>query len=275
MKNKNIKTVLFYVFMILLVAVWLFPLLFIVLTSLRNPADFFVAPMLSIPNPLHFDNFAQAWQRGRLDQYMLNGAIISVFKVPLGVFIASLAAFSMTRLGFKRPTAIFLCFLVGMMIPFQATLVGLSVAFNRLGLINTYFGLFYVYVGFGLPFGILVMRGFIRNIPIEMDEAAKLDGCGNFRLYASIIMPIAKPAVATLFILDFLATWNEFLLASVLITDDAMRTVPAGLLNFFGEFATDYSLLSAGVLITIIPVLTVFLVFQRYFVEGIAGAVKG
>jgi len=275
MTNKNIKSILFYVFIFFLIIVWLFPLLFILLTALRNPADFFITPMLSIPRPLHFDNFAQAWTRGRLGQYLINGAIVSFLKVPVGIAFVSLAAFGITRLGFKRHVGLFMFFLVGMMVPIQATLVGLNVAFNRLGLINTYFGLFYVYVGFGIPFGILVMRGFMRAIPFELDEAARIDGCNNLRLYASVIMPVAKPAVATLFILDFLSTWNEYLIASILITDDSMRTVPAGLLNFFGEFSTDYSLLSAGVLITIIPVFIVFLIFQRHFVEGMAGAVKG
>lgn len=273
--NKMFKQIIFYAFIIALILIWLFPLLFILLTSLRSPADFFVTPMLSIPSPLHFDNFVQAWTRGRLDQYLINGAIVSFLKVPVGILFVSLAAFAITRLGFRRHNGMFLFFLIGMMVPVQATLVGLNVAFNRLNLINTYFGLFYVYIGFGIPFGILVMRGFMRAIPFELDEAARIDGCNNLRLYASVIMPIAKPAVATLFILDFLATWNEYLIASILITDDSMRTVPAGLLNFFGEFSTDYSLLSAGVLITIIPVLVVFLIFQRHFIEGMAGAVKG
>lgn len=122
--------------------------------------------------------------------------------------------------------------------------------------------------------GVLVFRGFFRAIPKEMDEAANIDGCGKLRLYWSIIMPVAKPAVATMFILDFLSTWNEFLLQSVLITKDTMKTVSNGLMSFIGEFSTDYGLLSAGVLVSIIPVLIIYLVFQRQFVEGMAGAVK-
>ena len=122
--------------------------------------------------------------------------------------------------------------------------------------------------------GVLVFRGFFRAIPKEMDEAANIDGCGKLRLYWSIIMPVAKPAVATMFILDFLSTWNEYLLQSVLITKDTMKTVSNGLMSFIGEFSTDYGLLSAGVLVSIIPVLIIYLVFQRQFVEGMAGAVK-
>lgn len=123
-------------------------------------------------------------------------------------------------------------------------------------------------------YGCACIQRLFRAIPKEMDEAANIDGCGKLRLYWSIIMPVAKPAVATMFILDFLSTWNEFLLQSVLITKDTMKTVSNGLMSFIGEFSTDYGLLSAGVLVSIIPVLIIYLVFQRQFVEGMAGAVK-
>ena len=114
-----------------------------------------------------------------------------------------------------------------------------------------------------------------RSIPKELDDAARIDGCTNFRLYWSIIMPLAKPAIASAVIMDFLYTWNEFMLQSVLITTDTMKTVPNGLLSFFGEFTVDYGLLNAGVLISILPVFLVYLIFQKYFVSGMAGAVKG
>ena len=161
-----------------------------------------------------------------------------------------------------------------MMLPHQMALIPLNRIFSQYGLINHYGGLFYVYVGFGIGYGILVLRGFMRSIPRDLDEAAYIDGCGVLRLYASIILPIAKPAIATVFIIDFLNTWNEFLLQSILITNDALRTVPNGLLSFIGEYGTDYGLLNAGVLISIIPVLIVYLSFQKYFVEGMSGAVK-
>ena len=121
----------------------------------------------------------------------------------------------------------------------------------------------------------MVFRGFFAGLPKELDEAARIDGCGNLRLYATIIMPLSKPAIASAVIMDFLYTWNEFMLQSVLITNDSMKTVPNGLLSFFGEFTVDYGLLNAGVLISILPVFLIYLMFQKYFVSGIAGAVKG
>lgn len=164
--------------------------------------------------------------------------------------------------------------LIGMMLPMQAALVPINVIFSKLGLLNTYFGLFYVYVGFGISYGVLILRGFFKGIPKDIDEAAYIDGCNKWKLFFHIILPIAKPAVATLVITDFLATWNEYLLASVVINDNGKKTVPVGIMTFVGEHGTDYGFLCAGVLPSVIPVLIVYLVFQRYFVEGMAGAVK-
>lgn len=205
---------------------------------------------------------------------MVNGLIICVLKVPLGIFVEALAAFAMTRLNVRHKTAIFVFFLVGMMLPMQSALVPINVVFSKLKLLNTYFGLFYVYVGFGISYGILILRGFFRGIPKEIDEAATLDGCSKWQLLWRIILPIAKPAVATLVITDFLATWNEYLLASVIINDNTKKTVPVGLMTFVGEHGTDYGFLCAGVLMSVVPVLTVYLIFQRNFVEGMSGAIK-
>jgi raffinose/stachyose/melibiose transport system permease protein len=134
--------------------------------------------------------------------------------------------------------------------------------------------LFYAYVAFGTGFGVLVLRGFFNTIPRELDDAAKIDGCNTWQLFTRIILPISMPALATLFIIDFLGTWNEYLLASVIIHDTKMKTISTGLMSFVGEHNTDQGILSAGVLISIVPVLLVFLFFQRYFVEGLSGAIK-
>jgi raffinose/stachyose/melibiose transport system permease protein len=195
-------------------------------------------------------------------------------KVPLGIFISSMAAFALTRLKLKHATGWFIFFLIGMMLPMQIALVPISIIYNKLNLINTYFGLFYVYIGFGVSFMILIMHGFMKGIDFAIDEAAYIDGATKWQTFIRIILPVCKPAIATLFITDFLSTWNEYLLASVIINDNRLKTVPTGLLTFVGEHGTDYGYLCAGVLISVIPVMVVYLIFQRYFVEGMAGAVK-
>ncbi len=275
-KSKKImKKIVFYSALILLALIWIIPVITVVLTALKSKSDVYSGlGLFDIPKIIYWDNFINALTKGRLGTYMINDLIVSCFKVPIGIFVEALAAFAITRLNVKHKTGIFIFFLVGMMLPFQMALVPINIAYSRLGLTNTYFGLFYAYVGFGISYGILVLRGFFKTIPKDIDEAACIDGCNKWRLFIRIILPIAKPAVATLFIMDFLSTWNEYLLASVIINDNAKKTVAAGLMTFMGEHGTDYGLLSAGVLISVIPVLVVYIFFQRYFVEGMAGAVK-
>ena len=276
MKGKTIISKSAKPIILSLVAIIFFiPLVTLILLAIKRPADFFGgAGLFTIPENIAWSNFTDAITKGRLLTYMKNGLIICLLKVPLGIFVEALAAFGLTRLDIKHKTGIFVFFLIGMMLPMQAALVPINVIFSKLNLLNTYGGLFYVYVGFGLSFGILIMRGFFKGIPKEMDEAAYIDGCNKWQLFWWITMPIAKPAIATLVITDFLATWNEYLLASVIINDNKMKTVPPGLMTFVGEHGTNYGFLCAGVLISIIPVVVVYLIFQRHFVEGMAGAVK-
>lgn len=275
-KTKKItKKVLLYVILIFLALIWVVPMFTLIATAIKSKSDFYSgAGLFSLPESIAWENFVNAITKGRLLTYMKNDLIICILKVPLGIFIEAMAAFALTRLNVKHRTGIFIFFLIGMMLPMQTALVPINVVFSKLGLMNSYFGLFYVYVGFGISFGILILRGFFNGIPKELDEAAYLDGCTKWQLFYKIILPVAKPAVATLIISDFLSTWNEYLLASVIINDNAKKTVPVGIMTFVGEHGTDYGYLCAGVLLSVVPVLVVYLLFQRHFVEGMAGAVK-
>lgn len=273
--KKIAKKIIFYISIVLITIIWLTPVITLILTSIKSRQDFYSnISLFELPEKIAWSNFTNAVIQGRLFLYMKNDLIISCLKVPAGIFVEAMAAFAITRLKVKRPTMIFVFFLIGMMLPHQIALVPLNVAYSRLHLMNTYFGLFYAYIGFGISYGILILRGFFRGIPKEMDEAAMMDGCTKWGLFSKIILPMAKPAVSTLMIMDFLSTWNEYLVGSVIINRNEMKTVPVGLMTFVGENGTDYGYLCAGVLVSIIPVIIVYLIFQRNFVEGMSGAVK-
>lgn len=267
------KRLVFYCALAVLVIFWLIPVTFCLFTAIKDNTDFFGRPVFELPKSIQWSNFVEAWFR--MDHYILNDLIICIIKVPLGIAVEAMAAFAITRLNFRHRTKIFAFFLVGMMIPMQCIIIPLNVSFARLQLTNTYPGLILVYIGFGLSFGILVLRGFMLSIPQSIDESARIDGCNDWQLFTKITLPLIKPAIATLVILDFLSTWNEYFLSTIFITDDRLRSVPSGLASFFGEAGADYPLLCAAIIISIIPVLIVYLLFQRYFVEGTAGAVKG
>jgi len=274
-QKKRAKIIALYLLLFVLALIWIVPMYTLVATAVKSRQDFFSGiGLFQFPEKIAWDNFINAMTKGRLFLYMKNDLIVSFLKVPLGIFISALAAFALTRLKIKHNVGIFIFFLIGMMLPMQAALVPINVIYSKFKLLNTYFGLFYAYVGFGVSYAILILRGFMKGIPKDIDEAAWIDGCNKWQLFSRIILPIAKPAVATLFITDFLATWNEYLLASVIINDNAKKTVPVGLMTFVGEHGIDYGYLCAGVLVSVIPVLLVYLFFQRYFVEGMSGAVK-
>lgn len=275
MKKRKSKIAI-YIILTVLAIIWLIPIITVFLTSVKSSSDFYSGlGLFELPEKLQWQNYKNAWMQGRLGLYIKNGLIVTLIKVPISVLISSLLAFALTRLHIRGSRGIFMFVLIGMMLPQQVALIPMNTIFSRLNLTNTYFCLILTYLGFGIPLATLVFRGYFMGIPRELDEAALIDGCGNVRLYATIIMPLAKPAIGSAVIMDFLYTWNEFMIQSVLITNDAMKTVPNGLLSFFGEFTVDYGLLNAGVLISVLPVFIIYLMFQKYFVSGMAGAVKG
>lgn len=274
-KTTLLPRQLIYVLLGIGAVMFLIPIAFIVITSLKSKHDLAALPFFALPTKWRFDNFPKAWTDGNLKLYIGNSLFISLVKVPLGIFIESLAAFALTRMNMKGSLAIFMVFLVGMMIPMQATLVPLNVFLHSVGLTNTYPGIIFVYLGFGIPFGVLILRGFFRSIPHDLDEAAIIDGCTDGQRFLRIVLPLAKPAIAALVILDFLSTWNEFILAQIFLTKDSMKTITTGLMTFVGQHMTDYTLLTAGVVLSMIPTLIIYMFFQKYFVSGMAGAVKG
>ena len=256
--------------------IWLIPFVFIVFTSLKTNAELFRGSPFMPPLQPAWENFSAAWETANFSRYALNSFIIAIIKVPIGIVIASMAAFALTRLRFRYQKGLLLLLVLGTMIPVQIALGPIFRIVLSLGLLNTYLGILLPYIAFGLPFHIFLMQGFFKSLPKELDEAAYIDGCSKFTLYWRVILPLSVPILAAIFILDFVATWNEFGIALVILQSQEMWTIPLGLMGFQGQFSNQFGQLNAGILISIIPALIVYLMFQRYFVSGLAaGAVKG
>jgi raffinose/stachyose/melibiose transport system permease protein len=263
------------VLLLFFAVVWLMPFLTIVLSATRSQGDLISRGVFSLPKSIRWENFVDAWNTGGFTDYFKNSLLLIIFKVPLGLLIASLAAYPLAKMRFKGSGVIFIYFLIGLAVPVQVTLQPLLVMMKNLGIANSLAALLPPYLAFGLPFQIFVMRGFFRLLPNELIEAVRVDGGSEMTIFFRIMLPLSLPPLATLAIIDALATWNEFLIALVLISGKASRTVPVGLLQFQGEYSSQYTLLMAGVLISIIPVLIIFVFLQRYFVAGLTGGVKG
>ena len=270
---RQSKVTLFYVALVLAALIWFTPVITLVLTALKDAGDFALHGAFSLPSSLRWANFSEAWETG-VKNYFWNSVIVTSVKVPTGIIIESLAAFALTHMHFKWANRIFTYILIGLIVPIQMTLVPLTLLMNALNLIDTLTGLTILYIGFGVPFGVLVMRGFFRTLPVAIIEAARLDGCSWLRIFYRIALPLALPAVVSLCILDGVATWNEFILAQIFLRSDELRTLPLGLVQFSTQFSTQYNQLAAAVLIAVVPIMLVFLFFQRYFVAGMGGSVK-
>jgi raffinose/stachyose/melibiose transport system permease protein len=253
----------------------LFPFAIVVLTSLRTQQDIVTRGVFAPPESATFQSFPDAWRMGRFSVYYKNSLSICLVKVPLGIFIAAMAAYPLAKYRFPLREPLLIFFLLGLGIPVNVVLLPLTILLKRLYLLDNLWGLLFPYIVFGLPFQILVLRGFFRGIPDELVDAARIDGCTEFLVLLRVVLPLSVPAMLALFIIDFLATWNEFLMALIFIHSDKWKTVPLGMMYFQGQFASSYPIINAGVLLAILPVVVVYLLLQRYFVSGItAGALK-
>jgi raffinose/stachyose/melibiose transport system permease protein len=259
-----------------LALVWLIPFVMMLITSVRGQGDLMSNGIYAMPREWRWDNYVKAWETGNFATYFRNSLLLIVMKVPIGLFISALAAYPLAKMRFRGDDAIFVFFLVGLAVPAQVTLEPLVVLMRTLGIGNSLAALIPPYIGFGVSFQILVLRGFFRILPNELLEAARIDGASEFSIFLKIVLPLSLPVLAALFIIDTLGTWNEFLLPLVLVNSKEWMPVPLGLLQFQGEHSSRYTELMAGVTISIVPVLIIFLFLQRYFVSGLtAGAVKG
>jgi raffinose/stachyose/melibiose transport system permease protein len=270
---RLLRTSAFHVGLTVAAVLWSAPLIVLVFTAVKSAGDFAQNGTFAWPQAIDWGNFAEAWRLG-VETYFLNSTVMTLLKVPTGILIEALAAFALTQMSFRAEKWIFPLFLIGLIVPVQMTLVPLTVLYRQLGLIDSLPGLFFLYLGFGLPFGVLVLRGFFRTVPRELIEAALLDGCSWLGVFWRVVLPLSKPALVSLLILDGIATWNEFVLAQIFLRSESNRTLPLGVVHFSTEFSTAYDLLAAAQCITILPLLLTYLFFQRYFVHGLAGALK-
>lgn len=275
-RRLNWKLMAFELFMIVLTVVYLIPLYFMVITAFKTNKELIFTP-LALPNSfLYVQNFVQAWKSVNLGQAYLNTFFVATTAVVLRIIFSSMAAFTLGKRESKLHSVLYVLFLCGIMIPLYSILMPLVQQIKNLGLMNSRMGIVLVYIGMGMPFAIFMLTGFVRTIPNELLEAATIDGCGVYRMFWVIIFPLMKTSVATLFLLDFLAIWNDFLLPMLMLSSVEKRTVTLAMYNFYGEYGSRLGLAFAGYTIAILPVVLLFILLQKYIVSGImVGAVKG
>ena len=274
--NKTIGRIVLYLTLIILAVGFLIPIYGSIVTSFKSVQEILTKGFWSFPKHFGLENYIEAWQLKNFGRYILNSFIITIPSVIISILIASLAAYPLSRIKFKGQNIIFFLFVAGLFLPPQINLLPLYKFINMLGLYDTYWALIIVHVAFGQPICVFILRNFFINIPFEIQEAAKMDGCSNFRIYSKIIMPLAKPVIAILLIFQFTWIWNDFLWGLILTQSESARPITVALFNLQGMYTIEWNIQTAGANITAIPTIIVFLLFQRYFIKGITlGAVKG
>jgi len=271
---NNIGKIIVYFVLIFFLIISVMPIIFMCLAALKPAGDLSDPFALSIS--LTLDNIIEAWTRGRMNRYMLNSIIVAVPRVSVILLFASLAGYAFGKLKFKGRNLIFAFILAGMMVPIQAMIIPIYYNIQQYGLINTYWAMILPSFGLSMPFACFMMRAFFKDLPVEIMESATIDGSNEFNTWLYIMLPLVRPALLSLLVFEFMWSWNDFLLPMLMVYEDSYRTLPLGLMYFSGEHTSNQSLIAAGVAICILPIITVYLMFQRTFIEGItAGAVKG
>ena len=252
-----------------------FPILWLFSSSLKTEAEFNQSSM-ALPKSFNPGNFKSIIQETNLPLYVLNSFRNTIISVAIIILISFMAGYVLSRYHFKGRSAIYNYFIIGMLVPIHALLVPMYVQFKQAGLINHWYTLILPYVSFGLPLSIMLIESYIETIPRELEEAAAIDGCGFYQTMIQIILPMARPILSTVAIIQFFACWNEFSFALILVSKDELRTVPVGLTMFQGAYTVNYPRMMAGILVTIIPVMVLYFIFSKRIIEGmVAGAVKG
>lgn len=263
----------FFVFLCISVCCTLFPFVWMLSTSFKSQGEIFTQTPTFIPTQPTLDNFRNLFKAANLGRSLLNSLVFASGMTILSLLCNAMAAYGFAKLSFPGREKLFALLLMTMMVPGQVTMMPVFLILKTLGLLNTFTGL--IVPGVASVFGIFMLRQFMRDIPEEILEAARIDGCSEFRIFFSIMFPLCRPILATLAIFSFIGAWNEFLWPLIIMLREDMQTLPVALANLNGQFNTDWGLLMAGSVLVVVPVILVFLMAQKHYIKGIAaGGVK-
>ncbi len=277
----------FYIFSRVVIAVTiiaiLFPILYIFSISLRTKETLYQDTLYLIPKAVTYQNYVDAFNYAEthLDVSFLemfrNSIICTVVSITIAIIVSAFASFSFSNFRFRGKEIIYTLMIASFAIPVQASLIPLFFIERDLGIMNTYLAIIFPYIGFTIPIATLILRSFFEGIPVEIKEAARVDGVSNFQMFLKIMLPLAKPAIATCVILLFLETWNEFLFALIFLQNPKIQTVPVAIAKIAGgRYLIPLGIYGASIMITVIPILIIFVIFQKWFISGVTlGAIKG
>jgi raffinose/stachyose/melibiose transport system permease protein len=252
----------------------LYPLFNMIMSSFKSTRDIMRFPF-SLPKAFDFSNYVSAWVDKGFSGYFLNSLYYTLGSMAFVVLFGSMAAFGVSRYIFKGNTLLYMLFLSGIMLPLKAAVIPLFQIIKGFGIMDSPLSVIFIFIAMGIPSTVFILSGFMKTIPAALEQAARIDGASELRIYSQIVMPICMPSVALVVIYNAVPIWNEFFFPLVFLQKDRLKTLPVGLSSFIGQHSTNWALLFTGLSIAIVPMLLMYLFMSKYFIKGMtAGAVK-
>lgn len=274
--THNIKTYSEQAILLFIAAIQIYPLIWLIMFSLKGNQEIFGKNALAFPQKLLWSNYARALFDGNIGRYFTNSVIVTAAAVILTSLLAAMASYAIARMQWKLSQAMLIVFLLGLMIPMHSTLLPLFIFLKKAQLYNTYVALILPYIGFSLPMAIFVLVGFFGTLPRELEESACLDGANIYQTFASIMLPLVKPAVATISIFTYLSCWNELMFATTFVSEQQYKTLTVGIMGMVGQYATRWGELGAGLVIATIPTVLIYISMSKQVQKSFTtGALKG
>ncbi|WIV18078.1 carbohydrate ABC transporter permease [Paenibacillus polygoni] len=266
-----------HIFLFSYLLVILFPFLFVIFSSVKKDNNEIARNPFGFPKEFVFTNYVETWVNAKIGTYFFNSMYISILASVISILLGAMFAFAVTRMKHGRwNVALFSLILVGMLIPNNSLMLPIYLLVRKMNILDTHLALIIPYIANALPFTIIILAAFMRSLPSEIEEAAVMDGLRAPGIFARIVLPLTIPAIVTVFIVNFLGNWNEFLLANYFLSTDTLRTLPVGMVQFRDQYQMNYAQMSAGIVYSVVPVIIIYAVLQEQIIEGVtAGSVKG
>lgn len=270
------STFITQIIMTVLALLFLAPLFIIINYSFKTKKELYLGSPLSLPQSLNLDNYIKAFDKLNLQTTFLNTFLYTAVSVLILAILCSMTAWAIARCKRKFFKFAYVYFIVGILIPYQALFLPIYTIGYRMNLTNTRYGIILMYVATGISFGVFMMTSFMNTVPVELEEAARIDGCSVFRTYFTVVLPLLKPAMATLIIMQAFQIWNDYLLASLYVSKKQLKTLTVAISSLFSAQSSDYTTAMAAIVISVLPIAILFMCLQKYFIKGMTvGAVKG
>ncbi len=274
--NLKLSKVLLHIVLAVFAVIQIYPLIFLVFFSLKDNNEIYSGNVMGIPHRFQWGNYENALFHANVGHYLLNSIFVTAVVIIVSDILACMVSYAIARMRVKANRFVKLFFSIGLMIPLHAVLLPVFIMLRNLKMLDTYQAIIVPYIAFALPMAIFFMIGFFQALPLELEESAFLDGCGIFRTFALIILPLVKPALATISIFTFLSTWNEMMFAITFINSEKYRTLTVGIMQMVGQYTTDWGTMGAGLVVATLPTVIIYLLFSKQVQSGmVAGAVKG